>query len=144
MIYNIRNATLTDALSLNVLSKNEMGYDCSVEQTEENLKQTLSKDYECVFVAESEGKIVGYLHGCDYCLLFSKKMVNLLGLAVDSNYTRMGIGSELIKTFEEWAIKRNAKGIRLVSGEKRKEAHKFYEKCGFESTKNQKNFKKMF
>ena len=140
----IRKAEICDASALARLSRDGMGYDFPIEKTEENLKGALSKEYEAVFVAVFGENIVGYAHACDYCLLFSEKYVNLLGISVDENHTRKGIGRALIAEVEAWAKSRNACGVRLVSGESRVGAHKFYEKCGYTSKKNQKNFKKLF
>lgn len=38
----------------------------------------------------------------------------------------------------------NAKGVRLVSGATRSDAHEFYRHCGYGGDKRQINFKKMF
>lgn len=142
MEFIIRRCKLCDAFALHILNKNEMGYDYPEEKTENNLKTALEKDHEVIFVAESEGRIVGYIHASVYELLFSDKGVNILGIAVSSEHIRKGIGRALVSVVEEWAISCGASYIRLVSGESRQNAHLFYEKCGFTSNKMQKNFKK--
>ena len=144
MNFTIRNAKISDCVALQYLNRESMGYDHSIQKTEENLKKTLCKEYECVLVADDGEKAVGYIHACEYCLIFSEPMVNVLGLAVDSRFARQGIGKALMKAVEEWAKSRGAKGIRLVSGETRLGAHAFYEKCGYISNKTQKNYKKLF
>lgn len=143
-MFEIRIAKPDDAESLARLSRDGMGYDYPYEKTKKNLLDALSKDYEAVFVAVCDGRVVGYAHACDYCLLFSEKHVNILGISVDPAFTKQGIGRALMTAVEEWARARNAVGIRLVSGETRVGAHAFYEKCGYKSNKNQKNFKKIF
>ncbi|MBR6563227.1 MAG: N-acetyltransferase [Clostridia bacterium] len=140
----IRKAVPDDAGALARLSRDGMGYEYDTEKTKENLKTALGKDYECVLVAELDGNTVGYIHACDYCLLFSEKFVNVLGISVDPTLTRQGIGRALMTAVEEWARTRKAVGVRLVSGEARIGAHAFYEKCGYKSNKTQKNFKKIF
>ena len=67
-----------------------------------------------------------------------------MGLAVDNDYKRNGIGSALLKQAEIWAKENGAVGIRLCSGAERENAHKFYLSQGFVSNKIQKNFKKIF
>lgn len=119
-----------------------MGYDFSAEKTAENLKISLEKDYEAVFVAQEEDRILGYIHIAEYGLLFAEKGVNVLGIAVAPEYVCKGIGRALMNKAEEWASERGAAYVRLVSGESRKGAHAFYEKCGYASNKMQKNFKK--
>lgn len=140
----IRIALPDDAEALARLNRKGMGYDFPVEKTKENLIEALKKDYEVIFVAICEEKIVGYAHACDYCLLFADKYANLLGISVDEAFTRKGVGSKLMQAVEYWAKSRNACGVRLVSGESRVGAHEFYEKCGYTTTKKQKNFKKIF
>ena len=71
-------------------------------------------------------------------------MKNVLGIAVKTEFCGKGIGSALMQAVENWAKSTHACGIRLVSGESRSGAHKFYEKCGYNSKKMQKNFKKTF
>ncbi len=119
-----------------------MGYDFSAEKTAENLKISLEKEYEGIFVAEEDKKVVGYIHIAEYGLLFAEKGVNILGIAVAPEHIGKGIGRALMNKAEEWASERGAAYIRLVSGESRRGAHAFYEKCGYTSNKMQKNFKK--
>ncbi len=119
-----------------------MGYEFSPENTAENLKNTLEKDYEAVFVAQDDESVLGYIHIAEYGLLFAEKGVNVLGIAVAPEYVCKGIGRALMNKAEEWASERGAAYVRLVSGESRKGAHAFYEKCGYTSNKMQKNFKK--
>lgn len=40
-----------------------------------------------------------------------------------------------------WASRRGAEGVRLVSGSARKEAHPFYESLGFVRVKEQTNYR---
>lgn len=143
MSYKIRKCEESDACSLARLNKNEMGYDYSAEKTEANLKNVLCKDYECIFVAVADEKLVGYIHISEYELLYFPKMVNILGIAVDSDYKRKGIGRALIQEAEQWARAHEAYEMRLASGEARIYAHAFYEKCGFCAKGAQKKFRKM-
>lgn len=143
MDFIIREAKTEDAPFLAELNKNEMGYEYPAEETENNLRAALSRTGERIFVAVYNDMVVGYIHACDYDLLFAPKMKNILGIAVDSDLCGNGIGSALMSEVEKWAKETNACGIRLVSGESRTGAHKFYEKCGYKSSKLQKNFKKM-
>ena len=79
-----------------------------------------------------------------FCITSISSDENCLGLAVDNDYKRKGIGSALLKRAEIWAKEKGAFGIRLCSGAERVNAHKFYESQGYEVTKLQKNKKKIF
>lgn len=142
MNITVRKATLCDAHALCRLNGEGMGYEYPAEKTAENLKATLEKEYERVFVAEVCGETVGYIHACIYGLLFAEMGINILGIAVAENYTRKGVGRALMNELENWARTQGAAYIRLVSGESRHGAHAFYEKCGYKSNKTQKNYKK--
>ena len=144
MEYTIREAIIADAEALSELNAIEMGYEYSPEETAIKLRAALSRETDRIYVAICDEKVVGYIHACDYDLLFLPSMKNILALAVFSEYCGNGIGSALMARVENWAKSTDACGIRLVSGESRVIAHIFYEKCGFTSDKMQKNYKKMF
>lgn len=121
-----------------------MGYDYPTEETEHKLRAVLNSGKDKVFVAVAEDSVVGYIHANDYDVLYFPTMKNVMGIAVDSAYRRCGIGKALLAAVEAWAKETKSKGIRLVSGADRKEAHEFYRNCGFDGGKEQRNFKKIF
>lgn len=104
----------------------------------------MNDETQVIFVAETENKVVGYIHLVNYDVIYADNFKNCLGLAVDNDYKRNGIGSALLKQAEIWAKENGAVGIRLCSGAERVNAHKFYESQGYEVTKLQKNLKKIF
>ena len=53
-------------------------------------------------------------------------------IITDEEYRRRGIGKKLIKMAIEYGRENNCYKIVLLSSEKRKEAHLFYESCGFD------------
>lgn len=146
--FTVRHAVIDDCESLAKLSFEDMGYYQTAEHTRHQFERIMKTGRDVIFVAvcPKDGKddIAGYIHAADYDLLYTGHMKNILGLAVSSDFRRIGIGSALIKAVEDWAKADNADGIRLVSGESRTAAHEFYRKQGFTSSKKQLNFKKMF
>jgi len=110
----------------------------------ETLSIILNDETQVIFVAETENKVVGYIPLVNYDVIYADNFKNCLGLAVDNDYKRNGIGSALLKQAEIWAKENGAVGIRLCSGAERVNAHKFYESQGYEVTKLQKNLKKIF
>lgn len=138
----IREAVPGDAPALARLNAVAMGYDYPEERTAQKLAAILQDRRSRVFVAQLEGKAVGYLHLEDYDLLYADNMKNIMGIAVDPDFRRRGIGRQLLAAGEAWAREQGAKGIRLSSGESRKEAHAFYRALGYEGSKLQLNLKK--
>ncbi len=138
----VRDGALSDCESIYLISKNDLGYDYPLEETAKRLEMILKSEKDKIFVAEYDGKVIGYIHACDYDVIYAPSMKNILGLAVDSRYRRLGAGKALLSAAESWARETGAAGIRLCSGKERKGAHEFYKRRGYECSKEQLNFKK--
>lgn len=143
MTFLIRECRISDAKTIHALNAQELGYLCSMELTRKKLEKALCSDSDRIFVAEIGGEVVGYVHACDYELLYYPSMKNIMGIAVNKNYQRMGIGKALLQAVENWAEDTDCAGVRLVSGAERADAHRFYQDCGYSYGKDQKNFKKL-
>lgn len=140
----IREAQMSDLEVLVRLNKEEMGYDYPIEQTKINLEKILNDPQHKILVAVKDHQVVGYVHAVCYDLLYFDHLKNIMGIAVDHRYRRQHIGHDLLTAIEKWAKETGAKGVRLVSGETRKEAHAFYIANGYQGNKQQRNFKKMW
>lgn len=138
---NIRKANVTDAISICKISTNDLGYECDIELVRKRL-ESLDDSRERVFVAEIEEQVVGYVHVETYNLLYCETLVNILGLAVDTDYRRRCVGKALMEVAEDWGKEIGAVEVRLNSGAERKDAHVFYRKIGFDKEKNQIRFNK--
>lgn len=139
----IRDCREEDCASLHRLSRERLGYDYPEDKTREKLLMLLGRPDNRIFVAEADGKVVGYVHAADYDVIYFDSMKNIMGIAVDAEYSRRGIGRKLLEAVELWAAETGAKAIRLNSGSTRTEAHIFYKSCGYESDKTQLRFIKM-
>jgi len=87
-------------------------------------------------IAELEGKPVGcmqvnILHGLAGR---GKPRVQLEGVHVRADYRGQGLGSQMIQWASEQAMNSGARMVQLTSSKVRPEAHKFYEKLGFENS----------
>lgn len=138
----VRECALTDCESIYLLNKNDLGYDFPIEKTAKRLQMILKSEKDKIFVAEYGGKVIGYIHACDYDVIYGPSMKNILGLAVDSHYRKLGAGKALLTAAENWAKETGSAGVRLCSGAQRKGAHEFYKRCGYICSKEQLNFKK--
>jgi ribosomal protein S18 acetylase RimI-like enzyme len=58
------------------------------------------------------------------------------GLAVKNEYQNKGIGSELLRSIEDYARERRVTNIGLCSGVQRTAAHAFYERNGYTKGSN--------
>ncbi len=139
----IRNALPCDSAAVAAISCDAMGYFCTEELVRSRI-ENINENREVVFVAESDGEVMGFIHAEVYDLLYAERMVNILGLAVGSEFRRRGAGRMLMEAAENWAKEHGAEGIRLNSGGTRLEAHRFYRASGFSSEKQQLRFEKLF
>lgn len=135
----IREATIEDAFVICNISCADLGYNCSCEFVSMRISN-LDKGREKVFVAEFNGIVAGYIHVEKYQTLYFEPMINILGLAVSSEFRRRGIGRMLLKHAECWANEVGIHRIRLNSGATRKEAHSFYRAMGYNNEKGQIRF----
>ncbi|MDR2833157.1 MAG: GNAT family N-acetyltransferase [Streptococcaceae bacterium] len=136
----IRKATLQDAKQIQIIHETSLGYPFSLEATQNQLKAVLDKGEDIVLVAEMDGKVVGIIHAQYYLAIYHEEVFNVLGLAVANECHGKGVGKALMSELEKQVIAKGVKGIRLNSGEKRKEAHLFYESIGFTKEKYQAKF----
>lgn len=135
----IREAALDDAEEICRICLDDLGYDCKEDYVKTRLTH-LNRDRECIFVAEVEQKIVGFIHVERYELLYLPVMANILGLAVSSLARRQGVGTKLIDEAKQWAAQNDISTMRLNSGKARTEAHEFYRHNGFDHEKEQIRF----
>jgi ribosomal protein S18 acetylase RimI-like enzyme len=89
-----------------------------------------------LIVAEMSKEVVGTLH-----LIFMTFIgfqgglrAQIESVRVDREHRNLGIGSQMLKWAIERAKERGAHLIQLTTHMSRKDAHRFYEKLGFEGT----------
>lgn len=142
LMYQIRECQVEDAEAIQTLNREELGYSFPLVDTQRKLEMLLHSGKDKIYVAEMDGTVVGYVHACDYDVIYFPHMKNIMGIAVSSQCRRLGIGKALLSKVEDWARESGAAGVRLVSGSERTEAHLFYKHCGYDTGKMQLNFKK--
>ena len=89
-----------------------------------------------LIVAESNGQVIGTLH-----LIFipsisyqGKLRAQVESVRVDKNFQNRGIGSQMMKWTMERAKERGAHVVQLTTHKSREDAHRFYERLGFEKS----------
>ncbi len=87
-----------------------------------------------IIVADMKGQVIGMALGI-LCHNIYKRLSPFMvveNVVVASSYRKQGIGRKLMRHLEDWAIRNKCGYISLVSQNKRKGAHKFYEALGYE------------
>ena len=137
----LRDITIFDAQEIQRISKIVLGYDVDLDIVKKQIEKLTNDNKHNVIIGfenEQTRKIVGFVHAELYESLYMDTGLNILGLAVDSNFQGQGIGKKLMSAIEDYALKNNISFIRLNSNVRRVEAHKFYESIGYISDKTQK------
>lgn len=137
----LRDITILDANEIQKISNFELGYDVDLDIVKKQIEKLTNDNKHNIIIGfenEQTRKIVGFVHAELYESLYMDTGLNILGLAVDSNFQGQGIGKKLMSAIEDYALKNNISFIRLNSNVRRVEAHKFYESIGYVCDKTQK------
>lgn len=102
--------------------------------------ESLKHDYVYLAYANFNEKPVGYIMGYLKCSKGQGDNTNVLSLGsvfVEKNVRKMGVGNELVKSFEEWAEMNfeNDFVVELTVINGNENAFKFYEELGFKPVK---------
>ncbi len=128
----IRPAVPTDVPGLAMLNEifNEAG------TTEETIRESLAtNDREQVFVAQSQGQLVGFI-----CVQVFKSMcytvnyAEITELFVMEEHRKTGIGAKLMAYAQEAVKTEGVKGYQLFTGGDNVIAQRFYEGLGYKGT----------
>lgn len=137
----LRNITIFDAQEIQRISSFELGYDVNLNIVKKQIKKLTEDSLHHIIIGyenEQTRKIIGFVHAELYESLYMDTGLNILGLAVDSDFQGQGIGKKLMSFIEDYALKNNISYIRLNSNVRRIDAHKFYESIGYVCDKTQK------
>ena len=139
----IRFAWSEDAEALAKLA-DQLGYPSTVEQVRRRFETLVKKsDENAVFVAEADGKILGWVHVHLYRLLVDDPETEIGGLVVDDTVRGQRIGERLMQAAEAWALEKGCSSVYLRSNVIRTRAHEFYKRLGYTIIKSQYAFRKV-
>ncbi len=130
MIY--REFKSGDISAVRDILENDLGYNCELDKLNNRINEMQKRGNYQIFVACDGDKIVGYI-GCVSYLAFEleNEGMKIIALAVSKEHRRKGIGTQLLKTAEQWAKENNIEVVLLNSGLPREDAHAFYESQGY-------------
>ena len=129
----IRRAGPLDAAALAALI-GQLGYEASENEVAERLAAMQAEGRE-VFVAELDGAVVGCLSTSVMHVLHRPAPVGRISMMViDEAVRSRGIGAALVRVAEEALAAQGCYIVEITSNARRTEAHRFYERLGYERT----------
>ena len=137
----IRRAKGSDAAYLAALS-GELGYPVTTSQMKLRLSRLKAAADNAVFVAETRGEVIGWVHISANRLLEVAFRAEVNGLVVSEKQRSNGAGARLLEAAEKWARGKRCVNMSVRSNVSRERAHAFYERHGYEHYKTQKAFRK--
>lgn len=133
---NTRKATIQDLPQLvELFDQYRIFYhkESNIHTAEKFLKERIENKDSEIFVAESNGELVGFVQL--YPLFSSTRMKRywlLNDLFVNENYRGKSFSKQLIEEAKELAKSTDAAGILLETGKSNDIGNKLYPSCGFE------------
>ena len=110
----------------------DLGYNCEFDSLKKRVDEMMNRGNYQIFVACDGDKVVGYIGYVNYLAFeLENEGMKIIALAVSKEYRRKGIGTQLLKTAEQWAKENNVEVVLLNSGLPREDAHTFYESQGY-------------
>lgn len=137
---NIRKAHILDAPAIAKLSC-QLGYPTTTSLASIRLAHLLNHKDHAVLVAESEhDRIVGWIHVFSSPHIETDPFAEIGGLVVDEAQRGRGIGKQLLISAHHWARDNGFHTLRVRSNIIRADAHRFYQREGFQLVKTQMVF----
>lgn len=112
-----------------------LGYPSTPEQMRARLERIAAHPDYATLVAERDGHLVGMAglkRGLSYN--YDEPYARILSLVVDPGERGRGTGATLVAACEAWARGQGAASVHLTTALHREDAHRFYERLGYELT----------
>ena len=137
MTLTISLAGLEDAEALAALA-GELGYPATPGAMQVRLADLLARpDDHRIWVARFEDRPIAWLHAFVARYLVDDPYAEIGGLVVAEGERGHGVGALLLKAVEVWARAQGFDRVGVHSNVLRADAHRFYERAGFELEKRQ-------
>ncbi len=131
MRVKIRAAHPEDAKAISRLIREVLHTPVSASDTAQKLSQLCVSPRHRIYAADVDNVLVGYLHICDFHSLLCDPMKQILSMAVNPSYRRIGIGTALLARAEHWAKESGYIGVRADAYPYSKETRAFLQACGY-------------
>jgi GNAT superfamily N-acetyltransferase len=130
----VRAVNLADCDSLALLMS-QLGYPTTPAQMAERLEAVQENSEYGSFVGEMGGRVVGMIGlRVGHLYELSGAYGQIMVLVVAEDMRNRGIGKLLIEAGEDWLKSQGAGFVMLTSARTRPDAHRFYERLGYQST----------
>jgi RimJ/RimL family protein N-acetyltransferase len=104
----------------------------TVEEQRERIRGILSKDNHTILVAESSGKLVGYVAGLGGPYRRNRRTVHVV-MGILQAFGGQGLGAKLLAELEKWAREHEMHRLELTVMAHNERAISLYRKMGFET-----------
>lgn len=140
MQIKIRNFEIEDLCEIARLTS-QLGYPTSIGKILPRLQRLQSNPDHRILVAEDEKLgVIAWIHTRIDLTLASDPKIEVVGLVVDERKRGQGIGRILMREAEKFARDMEYKMVRLRTNVARDDAHKFYERLGYNLKKTSHMF----
>jgi GNAT superfamily N-acetyltransferase len=131
---DIREVRVADARRIAELL-GQLGYPADENAVERRLERLDRSEADATWVAEDGDELVGLvgIH-ISQVLAYDRDAAKVSEIVVDDRYRRRGVGARLMEVAEDEARRRGCVVLFLTTAERRKDAHAFYRRLGFEET----------
>ncbi len=102
-----------------------------LDEQRRQLENVLSQEKQMVFVAEDNGKLVGYLGAIGGTVQRTRHSVEIV-IGILQDFTGQGIGTQLFTAIEQWARQQHLHRLELTVMTHNTAAIALYKKQGFE------------
>jgi GNAT superfamily N-acetyltransferase len=121
----------------------QLGYPTTAAESAERLAALEARtDEHAAFVADQDGRAIGWVHVKLAVSLASSRTADIGGLVIDEAHRSSGIGAALLAAAEAWARDRGAETMVVRTRITRERAHRFYEREGYALAKTSHVFEK--
>ncbi|MFJ8827990.1 GNAT family N-acetyltransferase [Streptomyces sp. NPDC102467] len=128
----IRPAHRADASAVNELL-DQLGYPQDGRAATADRIQTWAGDpSSAAYVAEADGDLLGVI-AVHVCPFFERdgSWGRIVALVVLGRARGRGVGSQLVAAAESFAATSGCVRMEVTSGDRRQDAHEFYQRCGY-------------
>ena len=109
----------------------QLGYELNSNEVERRYNAVKERGDHAVFVAEEDGRTIGFLHLYERPAFDKPPEVIVQAIVVDQTLRSTGVGKTIMSMAESWALERGYSSIALTSNISRCGAHSFYNRLGY-------------
>ncbi len=140
----VRKIKMEDYKAIHALNL-KLGYESNEEKVKRSIISLVEAGTDIILVAEKDGEVVGYVHGCPYRTLYTENLISVVQYVFKTEARfEEELKQELLDQFEERVKKNGYHGIRMTANAERELLGKLFVDNGYESKRDLKHFIKYF